>query len=547
MKSIAAFLFSLAALTLLTSCGGDSSDEASDTAQRTGTVGILLTDKPADPSLFLSVNAAIEKVELMGSEDDEDERIELYGGPTLVFELLDLRNESIPLTFQDDVPVGTYCKIRLTLSDLELVLADDTPLDDSDNETFHPNLPGNGKLDLVAKDCFDVGPGEVVTLQIDIDAGNSIHIVGNGNRFNFRPVAFIDVLSQDFDSRLVRLHGTITKIDDEAGMFYLCGAVPATLTSPRGCVEIQLGEDSAHFDNLEYEGMPRSLSELLDDKNLNQEITVVGWPQHRIRPYVDIHVPGGHLPPPGQCKLWLIGRPPGLQAAPIDCDDVPDELSEGIVLVTHTGVERDPYYPLMRVEALAVESGEFLQVDGEVATTAPPNGFTMSLAPGTPIIVDDTLDVQLLKGESEDINGTRIVSKSGHLLEAEDIVALLPVQVDGVLELGVDSLKAALVILDVEAADSEQVTGTIDVLEDGFMIITPDATTVCGLATDQLEVELAEELNILTVIITDDESLIEPGGTLAEGQTVGMNGVCESGGYATDNVVIVDDQRDEAG
>ncbi len=234
MKSIAAFLFSLGALTLLTSCGGDSSDEASDTAQRTGTVGILLTDKPADPSLFLSVNAAIEKVELMGSEDDEDERIELYGGPTLVFELLDLRNESIPLTFQDDVPVGTYCKIRLTLSDLELVLADDTPLDDSDNETFHPNLPGNGKLDLVAKDCFDVGPGEVVTLQIDIDAGNSIHIVGNGNRFNFRPVAFIDVLSQDFDSRLVRLHGTITKIDDEAGMFYLCGAVPATLTSPRG-------------------------------------------------------------------------------------------------------------------------------------------------------------------------------------------------------------------------------------------------------------------------------------------------------------------------
>ena len=83
--------------------------------------------------------------------------------------------------------------LGLTLSDLELVLADDTPDDASDNETYHPHLPGNGKLDLVARRCFDVEPGQVRTLQIDMDAGKSIHVVRNKkNRFNFRPVVFVE-------------------------------------------------------------------------------------------------------------------------------------------------------------------------------------------------------------------------------------------------------------------------------------------------------------------------------------------------------------------
>ena len=112
--------------------GGDA-DSVSN-SQGTGTVGILLTDKPADPAMFVSINASIEKVELLGSDDNG--RVLLYSGPTKTFDLLRLKHESVPLTFKDNVPAGRYCKIRLILSDLELVLADDTPGDLSDNETY---------------------------------------------------------------------------------------------------------------------------------------------------------------------------------------------------------------------------------------------------------------------------------------------------------------------------------------------------------------------------------------------------------------------------
>jgi hypothetical protein len=31
-------------------------------------------------------------------------------------------------------------------------------------------------------------------------------------------------------------------------------------------------------------------------------------------------VPPGHLPPPGECRVWYPGRPPGHQPPPTDCD-----------------------------------------------------------------------------------------------------------------------------------------------------------------------------------------------------------------------------------
>ena len=30
-------------------------------------------------------------------------------------------------------------------------------------------------------------------------------------------------------------------------------------------------------------------------------------------------VPSGHLPSPGQCRVWYPGRPPGQQPPPVDC------------------------------------------------------------------------------------------------------------------------------------------------------------------------------------------------------------------------------------
>ncbi len=490
-----AVLFLGAGLVLsLISCGGSGNGDSIDTSiQGKGTVGILLTDMPADPALFDSINASIVKVELLGSEDNG--RVTLYSGAPQTFDLLRLRNEAIPLAFNDDVPAGKYCKIRLILSDLELVLADNTPADPGDNPTYHPKLPGNGKLDLLARDCFNVVSDKVLTLQLDIDAGKSIHVVGNNNGYKFRPVIFVDVVNQSFDSKLVRLSGEIKKIDIDKRSLLLCDAIPSENMDNLGCVKVHFGDNAAFFDNQQYSGAPRSISELLSTEKLGLEITVVGWP-----------------------RFW-------------DDPDIEED-------------KNTEHHPLMQLDALVAELGGFLQVEGTVSVDSDSNQFSMTVSSGSPIITSDALTV-VFQQSIGDVNGTRVVSKSGELLDPLDVREPLPVQVDGVLLLNEAELNAVLVIVDKEALGTEQVTGIISLV--GVNTLTLDleeAASVCGKPpADQLEVGLATSLDILTVTITDDGSIISPGGSLAVGQTVGMNGTCESSGYETDNLVIVDDQR----
>ena len=489
--------FSAGLLTVVVSCGGSSENavpaDTTGTTQNKGTVGILLTDKPADPALFSSIYASIDKVELLGSDDQG--KVTLYSGETQVFDLLRLRNESIPFAFNDDVPAGTYCKIRLTLSDLELVLADDTPADATDNETDHPKLPGNGKLDLVVRDCFTVAADQVVTIQVDIDAGKSIHIVENKKGFQFRPVIFVDLMGHQFDSKLVRLNGEITEIDDVNGTLLLCDVVPGNTMRNLGCVTVHLGDNSAFFDNEQYSGAPRSTDELLTEEKKGKRVTLVGWPKYLAQ-----------------------------KKSANDIDSV--------------------YHPLMQLEALVVELGEFLLVEGQVAVDADSTGFDMTVSTGGSIITEDALTVMYLEGDLG-VNGTRIVSKSGVMLTAEDAVLALPVQVDGTLLIDGSNpvLQAALVILDKNINGAEQVTGTILTVESTSITLNPEADTVCGIATDDLLVNLTADVEILSVTITDDISEIVPGGALEAGQVIGMNGSCELSGYQTNNIVIVDDQR----
>ena len=501
MKNFHVLLCSFFILTL-SACGGGGGTDT--TAGRTGTVGILLTDKPADPSLFSVINATIVKVELM-PEEDEDDRVSIYDGDPKTFDLLRLKSESVPLTFDDTVPVGSYCKIRLTLSDLELVLADDTPDVATDNKTYHPKLPGNGKLDLVVRGCFDVEEDSNATLQLDIDAGKSIHITGNGkNKYKFRPVIFIDVIDQTFESKLVRLNGVITRVNLNERTLLLCRAIPAQDAKSHGCVKVHLGDDAAFFDNLDHAGTPRAIKELLDEDKLEEPATVIG----RVRRLI----------------------------AEKDNNDHDGDVDDD---------EEDMRHAWMALDGLVVELGDFLQLEGAVDEDADADGFDMTVKPGSAVSSANALGVVLQAG-STSINGTRIISPTGELLDYTQIIVPRSVQVDGVLELSSDSmLKAALVIVDVDEDEDgkEQVTGTILSLGVDNMIVAPDADTVCGISSNQLFVTLDDDLDLLTVVITDISSVITPGGSLQVGQAVGMTGSCEGNGYMTDNVVIIDDQR----
>ena len=47
-------------------------------------------------------------------------------------------------------------------------------------------------------------------------------------------------------------------------------------------------------------------------------VLVAGGPPHG-RSY---SVPPGHMPPPGQCRIWYPGVPPGRQPPPGDCHEL---------------------------------------------------------------------------------------------------------------------------------------------------------------------------------------------------------------------------------
>ncbi len=46
-----------------------------------------------------------------------------------------------------------------------------------------------------------------------------------------------------------------------------------------------------------------------------------------------VHVPPGHLPPPGECRVWYPDRPPGHQPPPGPCHVLQYQVPPGAVLV----------------------------------------------------------------------------------------------------------------------------------------------------------------------------------------------------------------------
>jgi hypothetical protein len=46
-----------------------------------------------------------------------------------------------------------------------------------------------------------------------------------------------------------------------------------------------------------------------------------------------VHVPPGHLPPPGMCRIWFPDRPPGHQPPPGPCRKLQYRVPPGAILV----------------------------------------------------------------------------------------------------------------------------------------------------------------------------------------------------------------------
>ncbi len=54
-------------------------------------------------------------------------------------------------------------------------------------------------------------------------------------------------------------------------------------------------------------------------------------------PFSALNIPRGHLPPPGECKVWFPGKPPGHQPPPQSCAAAMRSAPLGAWVITHEG------------------------------------------------------------------------------------------------------------------------------------------------------------------------------------------------------------------
>jgi len=57
----------------------------------------------------------------------------------------------------------------------------------------------------------------------------------------------------------------------------------------------------------------------------------------RSYPFSALNIPKGHLPPPGECKVWFPGKPPGHQPPPQSCASALRSAPLGAWVITHEG------------------------------------------------------------------------------------------------------------------------------------------------------------------------------------------------------------------
>jgi hypothetical protein len=211
--STAKALTATATTLLLAACGGGSGDADGTPALATGSVAVLFTDAPTDD--FCQVRATVTGIDLLS---DGGASASLYTGERTV-DVLAMRNFSDFFTVDPAVPIGTYSKVRLTLADLALVECDADGVPEPEPDWDHPNLPGNGKLDLNPRGGFQVIGGEMLVIELDLDMEKSLHVHETGNgTWQFRPVVFVTIRPDD--EHLVRVYGAARNVG--ATSFELC-------------------------------------------------------------------------------------------------------------------------------------------------------------------------------------------------------------------------------------------------------------------------------------------------------------------------------------
>ena len=236
-------LFLALAVALMVNCGGGGGGGSSAVSDPgVGTVAVYLTDSPAED--YAHIWIWITEVSLIPENG---------GAPVIIFEhpsgtpagvrvdLLALRDENDLFMVRNDVPAGTYSKIRLDVSHIDAEAKPGMTAACTDVDLI--KLP-SGKIDLNPRGPFTVVQGGILSITLDIDANKSInlHPTGQGKCI-FRPVVFVDI-TEGFRSGCPQvLRGTIVPGTLTDGGFLL------QLKHSGTYVDVKLREDVRIFDS----------------------------------------------------------------------------------------------------------------------------------------------------------------------------------------------------------------------------------------------------------------------------------------------------------
>lgn len=453
-------LFFVAVMTLLvSSCGGSgagsegapASDPVADTNVPDATdatdgakVTLLLTDAPSDE--FDEINVTISSISLLGG----DEQIVLFEGLETI-DLLMLENFADLFAITEDVPAGSYSKIRLQIDDLQLVRKDD---DGNITETIYPDLPGNGKLDLNPRDSIELSPGDDVVLQLDIDARRSIHIVGTGNgRYRFRPVVFVELFDEANDGKAVRINGEIVAIDESAGTFEVCQQSPSS------------SDDDSESDS---------------NGNSNTD---------------------GDVDDEGDCLTVNTSENIGFFDGNADSAAFADLMVGDSVLAIGQFVYGDE--SMFNSSVVAIDSDDVFGRYSGVVVNAPDanNTFDLLLDVGQGFVSDSVISVMVTPG-------TGVADEKGERLDTSFIEPGVEAEIDGLLMLSntdPDVLKAIYLMLDIDNdGDSDEEEVSIS----GQVLSIDESTNSLVLATTESDrcVVLDEHTEIFLITVVDGVS-----------------------------------------
>ena len=435
------YLLVVVLVLLVGACGGGSGDTANNQPTGSGSVALLFTDAP-DP-VFDEINVTITRIVLIS---DDDAPTELFSGEKII-NLLDLENHADLFSYTGNIPAKTYSKIRLHVSNVELVRKD---TDGNIIETITPKLPGNGKIDLNPRGAFEVLPDQTLTLEIDVDARKSIHIhqLGNGG-YIFRPVIFIKRLADGVDGKFIRMEGEITDLDTTEQSFRLC---KTSVTH----------------------------QELESDTNGGSPVSTHLEGDSKWCPLVHI------------ADATVLYGPDG---EPLLVEELV-ENSTAMVFGRFSHNDGDNEKPVLNALTVLVgPASTFTAYEGTAASIVDNIGsrFDLDLAAGQGIVNDNPLPVQLQPGAV-------ILSTKGDVLDTSAIEVGKSIKVIGLLRLSdtePDFIKAVLVFVDTDVADIK-LSGTISTINlalDGFTLISDSDGDRCVTLTGDTNIFLISEDN----------------------------------------------------